>query len=739
MRLPRWTVYPALLLLIVFLIPGVPHKKASRDAALGDAEKAHQTTANTNAAKRPAPYLGPTKFPRSVVLGIDGLDPEVLRDVIAKYPERMANFAKLVHEGGLHELATSTPPQSPVAWSNFTTGFDPGGHGIFDFIHRDPVTRELVPSTTKVATSSVLGPIGDYQFPLGGDSESNRTGKPFWKILAEHGVPAYIWRMPANFPVEPAKGLSFSGMMTPAIDSAYGKYTFYSSDPPAESFGREGGKIVPVREYDGRISTSLSGPPNVFKVDSPNITVPLDIYVDRDADAVTIELAGRKIVMKPGQWSDFVRVSFGLLPAGASSVAGVVRFYLRGISPTFELYASPVNIDPIDPIAPVSSPKKASRDLANAIGVYYTQGMPEDVNALKEKVITDVEFMQQSDLVHDEGVRMMDYALDRWLADKDGGFLFFYFSGVDLCGHMMWRHSDDRHPFHDEAFAKQDSSSWSHRAGSTWHDVVADLYMRMDPVLGDLRARLPEGTRLVVMSDHGFKSYRRKFSLNTWLVENGYLVLKPGRAKELPENDAAFHKVFIFTADPPEASSDTANAPIPRDAVDWSKTRAYGVGFNGLYLNLRGRERDDPKTKADESGIVNPGAEADALIRELKDKLEAFRDGDERVVLRCDLARDVYHGARTAEAPDILVGYNANYGNSDESSSGRIPHDVLSDNHGGTFNGSHLMSPDVVPGVLLSNGPVLGGAHRLEDLTVEILKQYGIAPEPGMRGTPVLR
>jgi predicted AlkP superfamily phosphohydrolase/phosphomutase len=720
MRLPRWTVYPALLLLIVFLIPGVPHKKAPVRGVTAEPSSALNSPPKTSPSKAPAPYLGPTKFPRMVVLGIDGMDPRVLRDVIARYPERMANFAKLVTEGGLHELGTSTPPQSPVAWSNFTTGLDPGGHGIFDFIHRDPMTRAPAPSTTKIANASVLGPVLGYQFPLGGDSESNRTGKAFWKILAEHGVPAFIWRMPANFPVEPAKGLSFSGMMTPAIDSAYGKYTFYTSDPPAESFGREG-KIVPVREYNGRIDTSLSGPPNVFKANAGNITVPLTVHVDHEAGAVTIELADRKLVMKPGQWSDFVRVSFALLPAGASSVAGVVRFYLRGIAPAFELYASPVNIDPIDPIAPVSSPKKASRDLANVIGIYYTQGMPEDVNALKERVITDAEFMQQSDLVHDEGVRMMDYALDRWLAEKDGGFLFFYFSGIDLCGHMMWRHSDDGHPFHDDAFAKLDSSSWSHRPGSTWHDVIADLYMRMDPVLGDLRSKLPEGTRLVVMSDHGFKSYRRKFSLNTWLVDNGYLVLKPGRTKELPEGDAAFDRVFIM------------------DAVDWSKTRAYGVGFNGLYLNLKGRELDDPKTPADESGIVNKGAGADALIRELKDKLEALRDGGERVVLRCDPASEVYHGARAAEAPDIIVGYNANYGNSDESSSGRIPHDVLSDNHGGTFNGSHLMSPDVVPGILLTNGAVLGGPHRLEDLTVEILKQYGIAPEPGMRGTPVLR
>jgi predicted AlkP superfamily phosphohydrolase/phosphomutase len=203
--------------------------------------------------------------------------------------------------------------------------------------------------------------------------------------------------------------------------------------------------------------------------------------------------------------------------------------------------------------------------------------------------------------------------------------------------------------------------------------------------------------------------------------------MKPGKSKELPRTDPGFARVFLTT----ESGS-----------VDWSRTRAYGMGFNGLYLNLAGREENDERTKDDdESGIVKPGPEADALLAEIRGKLEALVD--ERtglhVVRRCDLASAVYHGARTKDAPDMLVGYDAGYGNSDQSSLGEIPNAVLEDNLGGTFNGSHLMCPDVVPGVLLSNGAVLPGAHGLEDLTVEILKQYGLAPAEGMRGSPVLR
>ena len=240
-----------------------------------------------------------------------------------------------------------------------------------------------------------------------------------------------------------------------------------------------------------------------------------------------------------------------------------------------------------------------------------------------------------------------------------------------------------------------------------WRDIIDDLYLRMDPVLGRVRERVGEETRIVVMSDHGFAPYRRKFSLNTWLLENGYLVLKDGFERELPEDSLEYAPVFI------------------QAAADWSKTKAYGIGFNGLYLNLAGREGE---------GCVDP-SEAEALLAELKAKLEALEDEDgASVVLRADLASSVYTGERLAEAPDLLVGYEQGYGNSDEASLGQIPHAVLSDNLGGTFNGSHLMAPDVVLGTVLANFPLSLEDPRLEDLTVSILEYYGLQAEPEMDG-----
>ncbi|MEM8712553.1 MAG: alkaline phosphatase family protein [Planctomycetota bacterium] len=702
MILPRWTAYVALAVIAILFATAVP--KRSKEANPHAARAARET----GQVELPTP-----DHPRVVVLGIDGMDPDFLRDVMRRFPDRMKNFQRLADAGGgVLDLGTSTPPQSPVAWSNFHTGRNPGGHGIYDFIHRDTDTYIGIGSTFKTEEGSEREiPLTPFKFPVGGSSEPNRTGRAFWSMMMDEDVPADLYRVPINFPVEPSKGVSFSGMLTPALDSAYGEYTVFTTDPPADKAGLSD-KFRTVRVSGGVVRTKLDGPVNPLRKGDPTASVPLTAYIDEEANAAMIEVGGERIAMEPGQFSRFVQVSFDLLPAGAMALDGIVCFYLRSVAPEFELYVSPVNFDPTNPVEAVALPDGASAELADAIGLYFTQGMAEDVNALKSKALTDAEFMQQSNLVHRERVRILDYALDRYTAKKEGGLLFFYVSSVDLAMHMMWRHQDPEHPFYEEQIASQDSSTWSGRDGTTWKDVVDDLYLRMDPILGKVLDRVGEDTTVMVMSDHGFAPYRRKFSLNTWLLENGYLVLKEGSEKELPEGDPKRSAVYLHSA------------------VDWSQTRAYGIGFNGLYLNLKGREAE---------GIVESGDEATKLLAELKTALEGLMDRGKDVVISADLATDVYAGGvRLPDAPDIVVGYNSGYGNSDEATQGRIPHEVLTDNLGGTFTGSHLMHPSVVSGTLLVNRRVTVDDPRLEDLTTSILDAYDVKPDPAMTGRPVL-
>lgn len=710
MNLPRWTVYPALVVIASLLVMAIP-RRASLD-----------------------PFQEGT-HPPLVVLGVDGMDPELLAEVVRKHPDRTLNLRWLIEQAdGICPLGTSTPPQSPVAWSNFITGMNPGGHGIFDFIHRDPVHRMPAPSTTRIENGWTLHLPGPYKVDIGADSGSNRSGEAFWSILRRSGVPADIWRIPANFPVESSEGVSFSGMMTPALDSAYGQCTFFTTDSE-KIVALDYSKVRLIQQFDGVIEgTSIEGPSNLFREGNPNERLAFRMYVDLQAQAAILYAGDadsevERVVLQPGEWSDFLRLDFELLPLGMMKMSGICRFYLRSITPQVELYVSPVNFDPEAPAAPVSEPAEASAELTADIGRYYTQGMAEDVGALKEGVLTDGEFMQQVTLVHRETTDMLRYALDRYVENGKQGLLFFYFSEIDLGCHMMWRHGDEDHPAHDSVLARQDSSSWTGRQGSTLAETVEDLYLRIDPAIGQVRERLGDDVTILMMSDHGFAPFCREFSLNTWLLDNGYLVLKEGLEKEGPKSSKQRKKVYLA------------------GSVDWTRTRAYGIGFNGLYLNLQGREQDDPATEfEDERGVVEPG-EAGRLLEEIKGRLEAYVDPQtgRRPVLACDLASEVYSGLRLSEAPDMIVGYDSGYGNSDASSLGRIPHEIVMDNapasHGGqlgTFNGNHLMHPDVVPGVLVSNRKLRRGEFRLQDITVEILRFYGLERPAHMEGTPVL-
>ena len=260
---------------------------------------------------------------------------------------------------------------------------------------------------------------------------------------------------------------------------------------------------------------------------------------------------------------------------------------------------------------------------------------------------------------------------------------------------MLWRHGDPKHPGAPNHPAFDPTTAQAHSRD------IENFYRDVDHSLGELRKRLPEDTLLIVMSDHGFQPYTRELQLNAWLRDEGYLVLKEGKVSG-----------HILLGD-----------------VDWAKTRAYGVGFNGLYLNLKGREAE---------GIVSP-ADADALMAELSGKLETLRDpeNDERVVLRMFRGADIYSGARVAEAPDLVVGYNVGYGCADDSVLGEITEEILVDNTS-RWSGNHLMDPDVVPGVILMNRKITSDGHDLTDVTATLFSHYGIEKLPAMTGEPIL-
>ena len=608
-----------------------------------------------------------------IVLGFDGLDYELTQRLMSE--GRMPNFSRLAASGGFAPLETSVPPQSPVAWSNFITGMDSGGHGIYDFVHRDPETMLPYLSTSKTEDAGKVLHLGKYEIPLsGGEVELLRHGTPFWEVLEDHNVETTIIRIPANFPPSGTATRELSGMGTPDLLGTSGTFSFFTSELFAfQGEDISGGEVYEVYPYDNQIEASLFGPDNPFLKEKEKIELPFMVYLDPQEEAVKLEVGDQELVLKVGEWSDWVPIDFELVPT--QTVRAIVRFHLKKVHPELELYASPLNIDPELPVMPISTPDDYAAELAEATGRFYTQEMPEDTKVLTAGIFSRDEFLEQARLTADQFFEQYQYVLGRF----ESGLLFYYFGNVDQTSHMLMKTLDPGHPAYDR------------EADEKYAHVLEDLYVELDGVVGYTLDTMPEGTKLIVMSDHGFTSWRRSFNLNTWLVENGYAALKNPNVRKDPG--------WLLN-------------------VDWSKTRAYGLGLNGLYLNLQGREKN---------GIVDP-ADREALMREIADKLLATLDPatGEPAVTKVYFREEVYKDRGYLElGPDLQIGYAKGTRCSNESASGEFPPEVIVDNTE-EWNGDHCMDHEAVPGILLSSEPLVRPAPSLKELGASILAEFGV-------------
>lgn len=620
--------------------------------------------------------------PLVIVLGFDGMDYSLTKVFMAAGV--MPNFSRLAERGQFTPLGTSVPPLSPVAWSNFITGMDAGGHGIFDFIHRDPGTMIPYLSTSRTEGSEKTLKVGKYQIPLsGGTVELLRRGTPFWEVLEERGVETTVMRMPANFPPSGTATRELSGMGTPDVLGTYGTFSFYTSELFA--FGGQevsGGEVYEAWPEDGVVQASIYGPDNPFLIEKEKLAVDFQVYLDGEEDVAKLVVGGEERVLQVGEWTDWVPISFEMIPT--QTLGGMVRFYLRQVRPEFELYATPINIDPYAPALPVSHPDDFAKELAEGSGLFYTQGMPQDTKALTGEVFRPEDFLSQSTLAGDENYEQYKWVLEAWATrGAPQRFLFYYFGNLDQVSHVMFRATDLEHPAYDETLDQQ------------FADVVEGLYRKADEVVGHTLDNLPEGARLIIMSDHGFAPWRRAFNLNTWLKEQGYLTVKNPNLRKDPG--------LFFN-------------------VDWSRTKAYGCGFNGLYVNMQGREKN---------GIVPP-SESDALLAEIRTKLLETMDpatgmpAITKVYKSDEFLKDRGH---LEIGPDMMVGYARSIRVANESTLGELTAEVFFDNTE-AWSGDHGMDHETVPGILLTDRPLTKPATSLQNLAASILAEYGIDEFP---------
>ncbi len=619
---------------------------------------------------------------RVIVLGIDGVEISIVERLIAQ--GKLPNLARLAKQGGLRPLRTTAPPQSPICWASFTTGTGPGGHGLFDFIHREPETYLPFLSSSKVIEPKRKTRLGDWVVPLSkGKVELLRQGRTFWEILEDHGVPCTIVRMPSNFPpVE--SGRSLAGLGTPDILGTYGTFSYYTNDPPPNAEEISGGDLYPVRIVNGVVRASLRGPKNTFKSESPTAKVDFAVYVDEQRPVAKIVVQGQEFLLQQGEWSDWARVIFEMAPVLAK-VSGVCRFYLKETHPHFRLYLSPIQIDPTDPALPLSYPEGYAREIFDQVGYYYTQGIAEDTKALSSDVLSDEEYLAQCETVIAERMHTLTYELERF----SEGLLFYYFYTTDAHAHMFWRARDPGHPLYNPEVARR------------YGDLLERLYARMDTAVGQALEKAGPETMVMVVSDHGFRTFRRSFNVNNWLRDNGFLTLM---------TDSWGPNVDIF------------------GSAEWPVTRAYAVGLNSLYLNLRGREGN---------GIVERGAEQEGTLDQIEMGLLAVRDPETgaQVISHCYRAGRDFKGPHMKYAPDLIIGYNVAYRVSWRAALGQFGPTLLEINKD-KWSGDHCIDPVHVPGLVVCSKPLKTSSPAIWDLPATILAEYGIEPPPEMEGRP---
>ncbi|HUP51467.1 MAG TPA: alkaline phosphatase family protein, partial [Longimicrobiales bacterium] len=591
---------------------------------------------------------------RLVIVGFDGQDPKLTDRFMAE--GKLPNFQRLAEEGCYHPLRSTFPSVSPVAWSSFSTGTHPAKHNIYDFLDRDRRTYLPVLSSTRIAPPARTLRLGRYRIPIGKpDLRLLRRSKPFWSILGERQIWSTVLRVPITFPPERFYGAQLSAMCVPDLLGTQGTFTLLTTRPSSGAF-KEGGRRASLARVNGRLEGALEGPSNELVEGSPAMALPVRVNPNGDGASARVSVDGTELELRRGELSGWVDLGFKAAPG--ITVQGICRMLLTEIGEETSLYVTPINLDPDKPAMPISHPPYYATYLAKKLGKYSTLGLAEDTWALNEGVIDDAAFLRQTYDVDKEREEMLFAALERLRK----GTVVCVFDATDRIQHMFWRYLEEGHPAARGAVRNGDG-----RPGGKHADAIERLYVHNDAMVGRIRAELGEGDVLMVISDHGFTSFRRGMNLNAWLHENGYLTLNDGARGE---------------------------GEWLRE-VDWSRTKAYALGLTGLYLNLEGREAE---------GSVKPGPEAAVLKAELVDRLSGLRDtetGEVAIREAFDTAK-LYSGPYLQNAPDLLIGYAPGYRISWDGATGVVAGKVFEDNVK-PWSGDHCVDPRTVPGVFFSN------------------------------------
>jgi predicted AlkP superfamily phosphohydrolase/phosphomutase len=694
-------------------------------AAIPAAAALAVSTCSRKSTRKPARETGHKVF----VMGFDGMDPTLAQ----KYMDegKLPNLKRLAETGTFATLQTTQPSESPVAWASFATGVNPGRHNIYDFLVRDLETYMPAPGGVSPPDPP------NFLFGLFPTSKpkvtSTRGGTSFWQHAGYDGVRSIVLTVPMTFPPEEIEhGEMLAGLPLPDIRSTLGTFYYWATDLTSFEEGNTefGGSLKRLSFENGKAETVLRGPESpLLKRElldlrakrakktftekderrlteltaKKDINLPLEVHWKRGEDNAEIQIAGTRKRLKVGEWSEWIPLTFKI--NALISIHGMTQVHLIRADDELRIFAHPVNWDPRNPPFPISKPDDFAPRLAKEIGLFRTLGWAESADkALNEQRIDEATFLYDCERALEDRERLIFKNLER----NDWDMFIAVVETTDRVSHMMWRLIDPKHPMYDAELAAK------------YGDSIEKIYRRADDLVGRIQAKLPPDTTLFVMSDHGFHSFRRGVNLNTWLVQNGYLVFEgvdqgPGSTQQTRQLnlEELFQRGGQFW-----------------EGVDWSRTKAYAVGLGQIYFNLRGRES---------RGIVSAGAEYKALQEEIAAKLVTLVDTDDGAQVFRDIYRrdDIYKGEYLNNAPDLQVGFNDGYRVGWQDTLGGIRRTVI-ENNNRKWSGDHCATAtEISGGVFFSNRKVPGKPHIM-DMGPTVLKLLGVPVPPDLDGKPLL-
>ncbi len=394
---------------------------------------------------------------RVVILGLDGMDYGLTQELISE--GKLPHLAALARHGCFKPLTATDAPNAPVAWISFQTGVNPDKHNLVDFL--DPEAQSCRPAPKCVRS------------------------RPFWSALGDHGVFSCILRVPPAFPPQRFRGVQLSAIDVRDLRGARGTFSYYTTKPRPDG-ERIGDEVRTVARCRNVVRAELAGPRNPRRADRPAPKIPFTVTI-RDRESAVLKIAGARHELRQGRYTDWIKVGFR--HALGVKARGLCKFLLLGAEPEFQLYATPVHVDPESPAMPISHPAVYSVYLAKRQGPFATFGLAEDARAHSERILDDEHFIEQCLDGDREREAMFFDALDK----VDRGLVVCVFDGADLLQRAFRRDIDRNHPVQSEI------------SRGTSRSVIEDHYRRMDDLVGRTVARCAgDDARLLVISGHGF-------------------------------------------------------------------------------------------------------------------------------------------------------------------------------------------------------------------------------------------